>query len=119
MSASSRMVRQGNLNRTEVMEKEKQGVWAYRTKEMLHGVYYDFELVIEGEAIWSADPYAKACGINGQRSMIVDLKQTDPDGWQEEVSPEMQPEQVIYEVHIGGIFLGSVGRISRGLPWKV
>ena len=86
---------------TEVMEKEKQGVWAYRTKEMLHGVYYDFELVIEGEAIWSADPYAKACGINGQRSMIVDLKQTDPDGWQEEVSPEMQPEQVIYEVHIG------------------
>ena len=54
---------------------------------MLHGVYYDFELVIEGEAIWSADPYAKACGINGQRSMIVDLKQTDPDGWQEEVIP--------------------------------
>lgn len=91
----------GKPYRTEVMEKEKQGVWAYRTKEMLHGVYYDFELVIEGEAIWSADPYAKACGINGQRSMIVDLKQTDPDGWQEEVSPEMQPEQVIYEVHIG------------------
>ena len=86
----------GKPYRTEVMEKEKQGVWAYRTKEMLHGVYYDFELVIEGEAIWSADPYAKACGINGQRSMIVDLKQTDPDGWQEEVSPEMQPEQVIY-----------------------
>ena len=91
----------GKPYRTEGMEKEKQGVWAYRTKEMLHGVYYDFELVIEGEAIWSADPYAKACGINGQRSMIVDLKQTDPDGWQEEVSPEMQPEQVIYEVHIG------------------
>lgn len=91
----------GKPYRTEVMEKEKQGVWAYRTKEMLHGVYYDFELVIEGEAIRSADPYAKACGINGQRSMIVDLKQTDPDGWQEEVSPEMQPEQVIYEVHIG------------------
>ena len=29
----------GKPYRTEVMEKEKQGVWAYRTKEMLHGVY--------------------------------------------------------------------------------
>mgnify|MGYP002230671016 CR=1 FL=1 len=56
--------------RTEAMVKEGKGVWAYRTKEVLHKVYYDFELSIEGKMICSADPYAKACGINGKRSMM-------------------------------------------------
>lgn len=87
--------------RTEAMVKEGKGVWAYRTKEVLHKVYYDFELSIEGKMICSADPYAKACGINGKRSMIVDLKRTDPKGWEEDVSPAYQQEQIIYELHIG------------------
>lgn len=86
---------------TEAMIKEGKGVWAYRTKEVLHKVYYDFELSIEGKMICSADPYAKACGINGKRSMIVDLKRTDPKGWEEDVSPAYQQEQIIYELHIG------------------
>lgn len=86
---------------TEAMVKEGKGVWAYRTKEVLHKVYYDFELSIEGKMICSADPYAKACGINGKRSMIVDLKRTDPKGWEEDVSPAYQQEQIIYELHIG------------------
>lgn len=87
--------------RTEAMVKEGKGVWAYRTKEVLHKVYYDFELSIEGKMICSADPYAKACGINGKRSMIVDLKRTDPKRWEEDVSPAYQQEQIIYELHIG------------------
>ena len=36
--------------------------------------YYDFLLKIEGEQVQSADPYAKACGVNGLRSMAVDLR---------------------------------------------
>lgn len=85
----------------ERMRKEEKGVWSYRTKERLHKVYYDFELLIEGEKICSADPYAKACGINGKRSMIVDLKKTDPEEWKMDRAPERQSEQVIYELHIG------------------
>lgn len=87
--------------RTEKMKKEEKGVWAYRTEEVLHKVYYDFKLLIEGEWIYSADPYARACGINGKRSMIVDLKKTDPQGWETDRAPEKQSEQIIYELHIG------------------
>lgn len=87
--------------RKEKMWQEEKGVWAYRTEELLHKVYYDFELLVEGERICSADPYAKACGINGKRSMIVDLKKTDPKGWEEDCAPEKEAEQVIYELHIG------------------
>ncbi len=29
----------------------------------------------------TADPYARAAGVNGARSMIVDLARTDPPGW--------------------------------------
>lgn len=90
-----------NPFRTEKMEKEEKGVWAYRTEEVLHKVYYEFELLMEGETVLSADPYAKACGINGKRSMIVELKRTDPEGWEMDQAPQKQPEQIIYELHIG------------------
>lgn len=82
------------------MRKEKRGVWVYRTTEFLHGVYYDYELVIEGEKRISADPYAKACGINGKRSMVIDLRKTDPDGWLEDQPPAPQKETIVYELHV-------------------
>lgn len=31
------------------LEKEEKGVWAYRTEENLHGVYYDYEITLDGE----------------------------------------------------------------------
>ncbi|WP_407690915.1 type I pullulanase [Ruminococcus turbiniformis] len=82
------------------MSGEENGVWSFAAKENMHGVYYDYTLVIEDETVTSADPYAKACGINGRRSMAVDLRLTDPDGWEFDRSPEKGPEQVIYELHV-------------------
>ena len=38
------------------MEKEEKGVWAYRTGESLHGVYYDYELTFDGEKTVTGDP---------------------------------------------------------------
>lgn len=86
--------------KTISMKQEEKGVWAYRDMENLHGIYYDYELEIEGETQVSADPYAKACGVNGIRSMAVDLRRTDPEGWEEDQAPEKQPERVIYELHV-------------------
>lgn len=91
---------QAEAYRVEKMKKQEYGVWKYVTKENLHGVYYDFRLQIESEKIRSADPYAKACGVNGNRSMIVDLKKTDPAGWEEDKAPKKTEEQIIYELHI-------------------
>lgn len=61
----------------------------------LHGVYYTY--VCRGRE--SVDPCAIACGTNGQRAMVVDLRRTDPDGWVDDRNPScMHP--VIWEVHV-------------------
>ena len=83
-----------------VMDKEEKGVWHWSTDEKLHGVYYDFTIEIDGEIHDSADPYAYACGVNGRRSMAVDLDLTDPDGWEQDRAPAKGTEQIIYELHV-------------------
>ena len=83
-----------------LMKKEEKGVWAYRTERELHGVYYDYEITIDGEMRETADPYAKACGVNGKRSMVVNLKRTDPEGWEKDEAPAACVENIIYELHI-------------------
>ncbi len=90
----------GGAYRTIPMVQREKGVWEYRTAEYLHEIYYDYELVIEGESRCSADPYAKACGVNGLRSMAVDLAETNPSGWEEDRAPLPEPERFIYELHV-------------------
>lgn len=76
------------------------GVWEYAVNENLSGKYYDFALKIKGKARISTDPYAKACGVNGKRSMIIDLNTTNPNGWEEDKAPAKGAEDIIYEVHV-------------------
>lgn len=95
------------------MKKEEKGIWAYRTEQKLHGVYYDYEITMEGEKIITGDPYAKACGVNGIRSMAVDLKKTDPEGWEKDVPPGHTPENVIYELHVKEFSWDSAGGFSN------
>lgn len=82
------------------MEKEEKGIWAYCTEKKLHGVYYDYELTLDGEKIITGDPYARACGVNGIRSMAVELEKTDPEGWHRDRRPTAPAENVIYELHV-------------------
>lgn len=82
------------------MKKEEKGVWSWETKEELHGIYYDFTITREGEQISSPDPYARACGVNGIRSMAVNLRRTDPEGWENDHAPEEKSERIIYELHV-------------------
>ena len=82
------------------MEVREKGVWSWETDEELHGVYYDYLITREGEKVLTADPYAKACGVNGLRSMAVNLKKTDPEGWEKDQSPEEGEERIVYELHV-------------------
>lgn len=82
------------------MERGDEGVWEYKVSSNLHGVYYDYIVEIDAQSISSADPYAKACGINGRRSMVVDLERTNPEGWQEDRAPKEEAERIIYEIHV-------------------
>ncbi len=82
------------------MEKGARGVWQYESRQALKSVYYNFSVTVDGVKRESADPYAKACGLNGHRSMVIDLRDTDPEGWAEDRAGAKQPENVIYELHV-------------------
>ena len=82
------------------MTKLSRGLWRYDVARSLHGTYYDYVVTTDGTPMRTADPYARACGLNGARSMVVDLSLTNPEGWTEDKAPERTPEEVVYELHI-------------------
>lgn len=91
---------EGEATASASMKRGEKGVWEYTKENNRTPFYYDFTLTIDGETHQSADPYAKAAGCNGKRSMALDLRATDPDGWEEDCPPETGNEQIIYEMHI-------------------
>ena len=82
------------------MEKSGNGVWRCRIPKNLHGTYYLYEIVHSWGTCLSGDPYARGCGADSERCMVVDLKKTDPLLWSQDVSPEPEAETIIWETHI-------------------
>ena len=76
------------------------GTWSLKSDEYLHGTYYDYTVMRNGVITRTADPYAVACGVNGVRSMVVDLSLTNPEGFEADRAPEKENENIIYELHI-------------------
>lgn len=86
--------------KTVAMGEGSCGTWVYQTKENLHGTYYDYDLLMGDTHIISQDPYARACGINGQKSMAVCLEMTNPPGFLGDKAPARPVENIIYELHV-------------------
>lgn len=88
------------------LEKGIRGTWHSQVEGDWKGTFYTFRVSITGK--WSneiPDPYAKAVGVNGKRAMVVDLQETDPQGWEQDKSPSFSrtnaaTDAVIYELHI-------------------
>ena len=85
------------------MHYESDGAWVQDVPSAVHGVYYDYLIEFaDGSVTRSADPWARAAGANGRRSMVVDLARTDPDGWDADRRPTTPiSSDVIWETHIG------------------
>lgn len=83
------------------MQRTDRGVWKVSIGDNLKNTYYTYTVTANGETHETQDVYAKACGVNGQRSMVVDLRDTDPNGWQnDKYTYDAASLPVIYEVHI-------------------
>lgn len=85
--------------------KTAAGVWEAAGDGDLHGTYYQYRVSVHGTVRDSADPYARACGVNGIRSMIVNLRRTDPEGWDSVTAPAVRSpcDAVVYEAHVADI----------------
>lgn len=103
-SSGSRQENECRILRQVPMARGEKGVWKAAVKGDLAGIYYTYLVTADGETRECADIYAKACGVNGQRSMVADLASTNPEGWEEEhaaLQREEAPKSpVIYEVHV-------------------
>ena len=81
---------------------KQNGVWSGRVKGNLKNKYYTYVFERKGRFYETYDLYAKACGLNGKRSMVVDLESTNPRGWDNDhhVTVDNQTDAKIWEVQI-------------------
>ncbi len=84
------------------MVKGERGVWEYTLKGNAHGTYYTYSVTTALGTKEATDPYAKAAGLNGDRSMVIDLDTTDPEGWDKDkvVELEKYTDATIWEIHV-------------------
>ncbi|MBE6024208.1 MAG: type I pullulanase [Cellulosilyticum sp.] len=91
------------------------GIWSISVHRDLKGVYYTYK-VCRGESTYEVvDPYAKACGVNGNRGMIIDLAETNPEGWDTHSIDIVKKatDAIIYEVHIRDLSIDDYGNIKH------
>lgn len=78
------------------------GVWSVTINGDLLNKYYTYSVTHGKTTKETADVYAKACGVNGQRSMVVDLSTTNPDGWENDkhVLVQNQTDALVWEISV-------------------
>lgn len=81
------------------------GLWELLLPGDFHGYYYVYRVHAHGIIRETGDPFAKACGLNGKRSLICDFSKTNPDNWDSVFAPKVASvnDIVAYEVHIADI----------------
>ena len=71
-------------------------IWTATAKGDQKGKEYVF--VVNGQA--SPGVFAKAVTVNGQKGVVVDLRDTDPEGWAQDKPVRQAPQDVVvYEMH--------------------
>ena len=85
------------------LQKGEGDFWTASVKGDLAGKFYTVRSFQNGE--WAPEAtgiFAKAVSINGQRAAIIDMAQTNPEGWEQDQRPAMTDptDIVVYETHL-------------------
>lgn len=97
------------------MEKDAStGVWSVVQSGDLKNVYYTYLVSVNGKVNETRDVYANAAGVNGKRSMVVDLSSTDPDGWEndEHILFDEQTDAMVWEFSVRDFSLNSTSGVD-------
>lgn len=97
-----------DLGSYDLIFDETNGVWSTSVDGDLKNVYYTYSITAKNvtgtktSVKETQDIYSVATGVNGKRSMICDLKDTDPDGWDQDkhVVPDKSTDSSVWEIHI-------------------
>lgn len=84
--------------------KKKNHLWVAEVNGNVLNMFYTYQGYMKDGIYYNEVPdiYAKAVGVNGKRGMIVDLKKTNPAGWERDKSPFLGTlnDAIIYELHV-------------------
>lgn len=85
-----------------IMQKDESGFFTVSVPGNLEGLYYTYLAARGDTVIEGVDPYARTTGVNGKRGMIIDLKKTNPIGFEKDkpMILDNPVDAVIYELHI-------------------
>lgn len=87
---------------TEQLSKVKDGYWTGVVEGDCMDKFYGFRITQDGVQLQECPGVnAHAVGLNGRRGAIIDMKATDPQGWDKDVKPALKSadEIILYEVH--------------------
>lgn len=95
---------EGKPFKTVKMTRDKQqpDIWTAHVKGDLNGKFYTFDATgTKAQPRETPGIFARAVSVNGQRGAIIDMNQTDPEGWWEDTPPRLDSyaDQIIYELH--------------------
>ncbi|MBR2866376.1 MAG: type I pullulanase [Alistipes sp.] len=90
-----------NLAEEVAMTRGECGLWRAQVVGDKRGMYYAFQVTIDGKVLKeTAGIFARALDVNGNRGAIIDLQDTNPEGWDGDIAPAIPAsEVVIYEMH--------------------
>lgn len=88
---------------TVTLKKGEKDFWKATVRGNQAGKFYTVRSFQNGE--WGQESpgiFAKALSVNGQRAAIIDLQQTNPEGWAKDQRPAMPDptDIVVYETHL-------------------
>ena len=91
----------GKPTKTVKMTKAKGTLWNATVKGDLKGKFYTFDVKYGGKFHGeSAGIWATAVGVNGKRGAIIDMAETNPEGWTTDTRPNIAAKDLIlYEMH--------------------
>ena len=106
---------------SEAMTKDVNGTWICELAGDMNGTYYTYEVITDTSVLEAPDPYGRTTGVNGKRSMIIDLAATNPEGWDEDKNPhagEKITDAIIYELHVRDLTSDKSSNIKDELRGK-
>ena len=98
------------------MMRSAKGTWTAEKWGDLNGVYYTYQVTVNGRTVEACDPYARTTGVNGQRAMIIDLESTNPKGWDKDRDPHYGApisDAVLYELHVRDLSMDKSSNIRH------
>lgn len=87
---------------SKLMKPADGGMWEACINEKLKNKFYTFNVEVNGKWLGETSGIkAQAVSVNGTRGAIIDLKDTNPIGWNDDRCPALQSfsDIMIYEMH--------------------